>query len=100
MAGVPIPGAAQLASTSPELVDSHPQAPAHAGRTTQGSGFPLPAVSLAILAQQIWPTTVPVPEWPGSGAKPGFVFTTTTCGVLPEIVGPDLLIELATSTAM
>ena len=44
--------------------------------------------------------TVPVPGWPGSGWYPGSVRTTTMWTIVPEIVDPDLEIELETITAM
>src|SRR6266550_257774 len=53
-------------------------------------------------AWAIQPTniTVPVPAWPGLPAYPALVFTITICGISPEIVAPDLLIEPDTMTAI
>jgi hypothetical protein len=44
--------------------------------------------------------TVPVPEWPGLGAYPGSVLTTTILTMSPEMVEPDLLTWLETRTPM
>jgi len=43
---------------------------------------------------------VPVPVWSGDGPYPGFVLTITIPGMLPDMVEPDLLIELESITAI
>ena len=45
-------------------------------------------------------TTVPVPVCPGAGPYPGFVWTMTIMGTLPEMVGPVFVTELEAITAM
>lgn len=43
---------------------------------------------------------MPVPVWPGFGLYPGSVKTIAIVGMLPEIVGPDFVMELLTITVI
>src|SRR5262245_31172694 len=45
-------------------------------------------------------TTIPVPAWPGFGAYPGLVCTTTILMTLPDTWEPNLLTAVGTNTAM
>jgi hypothetical protein len=56
-------------------------------------------VDAALYGQNV-ATIVPVPGWPGFGAYPGSVLTTTIFPKFPAIVLPDLVTELATMTPM